>query len=192
MTGRPAKLAMLGAAGLAAGLVLTACGSSGGAPAGGGVGGGASSGMAKQHSAGVTLQVHSGPMGSYLTDQQGKTVYMFASDHPTKATCTGACLNYWPLVKGPAHAGSGVGAGKLATITTNGSKQATYAGHPLYYYTGDTKPGDTNGQGSTNFGAKWWMLAPSGNPITSSSGSAASSAGASSSSSAGGGGGGWG
>jgi hypothetical protein len=90
-------------------------------------------------------------------------------------------------VKGPAAAGSGVSAGKLSTITTSGTKQTTYAGHPLYYYSGDKKAGDTTGQGSTNFGARWWMLAPSGHPITTSG----TSGGSSSSSSAGGGGGGW-
>jgi predicted lipoprotein with Yx(FWY)xxD motif len=184
MTRGPAKLVLLGTAGLAAGLILTACGSSGGSPAGGGPG----SPAAKQHSAATTVQVHSGPMGHYLTDQNGKTLYMFASDSATKSSCTGACQTYWPLVKGPASAGSGISAGKLSTITTAGTKQATYAGHPLYYYAADKKAGDTTGQGSTNFGARWWMLAPSGNPITTSTGT---SGGSSSSSSAGGGGGGW-
>jgi hypothetical protein len=73
----------------------------------------------------------------------------------------------------------------LTTITrSDGTKQVVYAGHPLYYYKLDTAAGQTNGQGSDNFGAMWWLLAPSGQPITSSSSS-------SSSSSAGGGGGGW-
>jgi predicted lipoprotein with Yx(FWY)xxD motif len=131
-------------------------------------------------------------MGSYLTDKSGKTLYMFASDSPTKSSCNSACLNYWPPLTGPAKAGSGVAAGKLGTITTAGKKQVTYAGHPLYLYTLDSKPGDTSGQGSTNFGAKWWMLAPSGKPITGAGASGGSGGSSSSSSAGGGGGGGWG
>jgi hypothetical protein len=75
----------------------------------------------------------------------------------------------------------------LATITrSDGSKQVSYDGHPLYLFKEDTAPGDTNGQGSSNFGAKWWLLAPSGQPITSSgSGSASSPSSAPGSSSAG-------
>jgi hypothetical protein len=64
----------------------------------------------------------------------------------------------------------------LATITrSDGSKQVTYGGHPLYLFKEDTAPGDTKGQGSSNFGAKWWLLAPSGQPITRSGSSASSS-----------------
>jgi predicted lipoprotein with Yx(FWY)xxD motif len=190
MTSKPARFALRGTgmatAGLIAGLVLTACGSSGGgSPAGGGPSAGTNT-----HAGAQTVQMHSGPMGSYLTDKSGKTLYMFASDSATKSSCNSACLNYWPPLTGPAKAGSGVAAGKLGTITTAGKKQVTYAGHPLYLYTLDTKPGDTNGQGSTNFGAKWWIIAPSGKPITGASGGSGGSS--SSSSAGGGGGGGWG
>jgi len=91
---------------------------------------------------------------------------MFASDTPTKSTCTGSCLSFWPPLDGKATAGSGVTASKLGTITgTNGSAQVTYAGHPLYYYAADKKPGDVKGQGSNQSGALWWILAPSGAPI---------------------------
>lgn len=175
----PLRIVAMGAAGLAAGLVLTACGSSAGSPAGGGA-----SPMGKQHATAATVQVHSGPMGTYLTDQSGRTLYIFTSDTATKSSCTGVCLTYWSPLKGPVSAGSGVSAGKLTTITTDGHKQATYAGHPLYYYAGDTKPGDTNGEGSNNFGARWWMLAPSGKPLTSTTGGSGAP---STSSSAGGG-----
>jgi len=63
----------------------------------------------------------------------------------------------------------------LGTITrTDGTKQVTYDGHPLYTFQLDTAAGDTKGQGSNNFGAKWWLLAPSGQPITSTSGGSSS------------------
>jgi hypothetical protein len=70
----------------------------------------------------------------------------------------------------------------LAMITrADGTKQVTYDGHPLYYYKQDTDAGDTYGQGSNNFGAKWWLVAPSGHAIT--GGAAGTSAPASSPSS---------
>lgn len=73
----------------------------------------------------------------------------------------------------PAAAG-GVQAGMLATGSrSNGSTRVTYAGHPLYRFTDDSKPGDTNGRGFNNVGAKWWLMAPSGQPITSTSSASA-------------------
>jgi hypothetical protein len=74
-------------------------------------------------------------------------------------------------------AGGGAKATDLGTITrSDGAKQATYDGHPLYYFVGDSGPGQTAGQGSDNFGAKWWLVAPSGAEITAAD--AASAAGA--------------
>jgi hypothetical protein len=76
----------------------------------------------------------------------------------------------------------------LGTITrSDGKKQVTYKGHPLYYYAADSSPGQTSGQGLNQFGAKWWLVAPSGTAITS-SGSGGSSSGGGGSSSGGGGG----
>jgi predicted lipoprotein with Yx(FWY)xxD motif len=156
-------------AALAAGLVLSACSSSGGsgggttAAAGGGATGSASGGASS-----ITVVTRSGPLGTYLTDGSGKTLYMFASDTPTKSTCTGSCLSFWPPLDGKATAGSGVTASQLGTITgTNGAAQVTYAGHPLYHYAADKKPGDVKGQGSNQSGALWWILTPSGAPIES-------------------------
>ena len=60
----------------------------------------------------------------------------------------------------------------LATITrSDGSKQVAYGGHPLYYFAGDSATGDTNGEGVDGFGAKWWVVSPSGASITKASGS---------------------
>lgn len=181
--GRTVKLA--GAAGALA-LVATACSSGGHSGGSSPVAGTATAGG----QATTTVMTHSGPMGTFLTDAAGKSLYMFASDTATKSTCSGACLSYWPplTASGAVRASGSVTTSKLKTITrSDGTKQVTYAGHPLYYYRGDTAPGDTNGQGSSNFGAKWWLLTPSGAPITGSSAPASSS-----SSSSSGGGGGWG
>ena len=148
-------------------------------------GGAATSSTSSSSSSGaVTIETHSGAMGTFLTNGQGMSLYMFASDTSSKSSCTGACLTYWPPVTGTATATGGANASMLGTITgADGTTQVTYGGHPLYTFAGDKKAGDTTGQGSTNFGAKWWLLAPSGQPISGASGGASSS-----SSSSGGGG----
>jgi predicted lipoprotein with Yx(FWY)xxD motif len=152
-----------GAAVFAAGVLVAACSSSGGA------GATASTPASAPASGSVTIEAHSGPLGTFLTDSSGKSLYMFASDTSTKSSCTGQCLTYWPPLDGAAKAGSGITGSKLGTINAGGAKQITYGGHPLYYYAGDSKAGDTSGQGSNNFGAKWWLLAPTGKPITAAS-----------------------
>ncbi len=147
------------------------------APAGGG-GSSASTGAA------ATVETHSGDAGTYLTDASGRALYDFASDKGTASNCTGACASYWPPLTTtgtPAAKGDAV-ASMLGTITrTDGTKQVTYNGHPLYYFKLDTTAGDTKGQGSDNFGAKWWLVAPSGDSITSASGASSPASSASSS-----------
>jgi hypothetical protein len=77
---------------------------------------------------------------------------------------------------GKVTASGGATAGGVGTITrSDGTKQATYDGHPLYYYVGDTGAGQDNGQGNDGFGAKWWVVAPSGAAITGSSSGATTS-----------------
>ena len=77
-----------------------------------------------------------------LTDAKGFTLYWFVPDTAAKSNCNGSCATFWPPVKGPASLASGV-KGTLGTITrSDGSVQATFDGHPLYTYKGDSKPGD--------------------------------------------------
>jgi predicted lipoprotein with Yx(FWY)xxD motif len=107
-----------------------------------------------------------------LTNAKGFTVYWFAPDTSTKSNCNGSCARYWPPVKGPVTAGPGV-TGKLGTITrSNGTKQATYNGHPLYTYVGDTAPGQDKGNGLNLSGGLWHQITVSGSaaPASSSSG----------------------
>jgi len=104
-----------------------------------------------------------------LTDGKGRAVYMFASDTTTSSTCAGACATVWPPLPAPAAptVGGDASTTQLGAITrSDGSRQLTYAGHPLYYYQADTASGDTKGEGSDGFGAKWWVLSPDGSPIT--------------------------
>jgi len=97
-----------------------------------------------------------------VTNAKGFVLYWFAPDTPTSSKCTGSCATYWPPVTGPATAGSGV-TGTLGTITrSDGTKQATYDGHPLYTYAGDTAPGQAKGNGLNVSGGLWYEMTVSG------------------------------
>jgi hypothetical protein len=87
----------------------------------------------------------------------------------TKSACTGACASAWPPLR--ASAKPTVGAGARASIVgktprSDGQPQVTYHGHPLYTYTGDQNPGDTNGQGLTVFGGGWFAVSPAGDQVS--------------------------
>jgi predicted lipoprotein with Yx(FWY)xxD motif len=157
--------------------------SSGGAPSSAASGGG-SSGAAM-------VESHSGPDGTYLTDSSGRTLYLFMADTGGASNCNGSCAAAWPPLTSTAAptAGSGVTASSLGTITrSDGTKQVTYGGHPLYYFSQDSSAGQMTGQGSPAFGATWYIVSPAGSAITSTSGGSGTPApsGSSSSKSAGG------
>jgi predicted lipoprotein with Yx(FWY)xxD motif len=123
-------------------------------------------------------------------------VYLWVKDTGDASACTGACAGAWPPVTatGTVTASGSAKASDLGTITrSDGTKQVTYDGHPLYYFSGDSGPGTASGQGSDGFGAKWWLVAPSGSDVTASvtsftaSGSAAAPAATTKPSSSGGG-----
>ncbi|HMD88934.1 MAG TPA: hypothetical protein VKF38_07205 [Anaerolineaceae bacterium] len=103
-------------------------------------------------------------LGNYLTDQNGRALYILVKDTPTVSNCNGTCAALWPPLIGTATAGSGVTASMIGVITRqDGSSQVTYNGHPLYYLSKDVNPQDVNGQGFGN--GNWWVLSPSGAPI---------------------------
>jgi predicted lipoprotein with Yx(FWY)xxD motif len=116
-------------------------------------------------------------LGSFLTDSQGRTLYVFSKDTSNTSTCTGNCAQTWPpfTSQGTSQGGSGVTASMIGTSArSDGSTQVTYNGHPLYYYSGDKNMGDTNGQG---IGGNWFVISPSGDPVQASApGGAATSA----------------
>jgi predicted lipoprotein with Yx(FWY)xxD motif len=107
-------------------------------------------------------------LGGILVDGQGRTLYLFAKDRQGRSRCDGTCATYWPplLTHGKPAAGQGVN-GSLLGIThrAGGSTQVTYAGHPLYRFVQDSRPGQTTGQDSHAFGASWYVLAPTGRKI---------------------------
>jgi predicted lipoprotein with Yx(FWY)xxD motif len=94
---------------------------------------------------------------------------MWVGDDAGKSNCSGQCAEAWPPVVADSapRASGGARASNLGTITrSDGRKQVTYKGRPLYYFVVDSGPGTTKGQGSDSFGARWWLLAPSGAAIT--------------------------
>jgi predicted lipoprotein with Yx(FWY)xxD motif len=97
-----------------------------------------------------------------LTNAKGFTLYWFAPDTATKSNCNGSCAAYWPPVKGPVTADPGV-TGTLGTIKrADGSTEATYDGHPLYTYVGDTAPGQARGNSLNLNGGLWHEVTVSG------------------------------
>ncbi len=125
----------------------------------------------------ATVATRTGPLGTYLVDGQGRSLYLFLADTGNTSHCSGACAEVWPplVTSGPPQAGSGVAANKLGTTEPSGGvKQVTYNGHPLYRYSVDQNPGDTKGQGLNQFGALWWLVSPNGSAITSTSSSSGS------------------
>src|SRR6266436_5451324 len=135
--------------------LLAACGSSApststSTPATSGAGSGASSSQpGNSNASSTTIMTHSTSKGTVLTTAQGKTIYWFAIDTPTMSNCSGSCASFWPPVIGTPAAASGTTLPHgFGTITrSDGKVQATYNGHPLYTYVGDTAAGQVNGNG---------------------------------------------
>lgn len=114
---------------------------------------------------GVTIAARSTSLGAILTGAGGRTVYLFEADKGGKSSCNGACAQNWPPVAAGAP-GTGIKASLLTTTTrSDGSKQAVYNGHPIYYFSGDTQPTDTKGQGLHAFGADWYEIGPTGSKV---------------------------
>jgi predicted lipoprotein with Yx(FWY)xxD motif len=158
--------------GSAVALVLAAS-----AVAGCGSGGGNASGSsappktADGHSA--TVGVANENLGKILVDSQGRTLYLFQRDSGTKSTCTGVCAVEWPPLRASREPTVGAGGSASAVATSarsDGKPQVTYNGHPLYLFSGDQGPNDTNGQGVNAFGGLWYALSSSGNKVTTSAG----------------------
>ena len=151
----------------------------------------ASSGSSAAASSAALVVTTNSSLGQIVTTGSGMTVYRYDADSasPSKSNCSGGCASAWPPVLATGSgtpAVTGVSAGLVGEITrSDGSKQLTLDGWPLYTYAGDSAAGATAGQGS---GGVWWAVTPAG--AKASSGGAASSA-ASASSSAASGGSGW-
>jgi predicted lipoprotein with Yx(FWY)xxD motif len=178
VSGRTKLAAGVGGA-LGAAVLVAACSSAGsssagaaasGAPTGSSTGSSSSSSSANASDATV-IKTASSSAGTVLTNGSGRAVYLWVKDTGDMSNCNGACAGAWPPVTTTSSvtASGGAKASDLGTITrSDGAKQVTYDGHPLYYFSGDSGPGTATGQGSDGFGAKWWLVAPAGSDVTAS------------------------
>src|SRR5215469_2509332 len=151
------------AASAAAAVALAACNSSGTPSA-------ASSGGNDPAAGAVSVKTANIGSAMVLTNANGFTLYSFSPDTSTTSKCNGKCATVWPPVKGPVTA-AGI-TGTFGTITrANGSIQATFDGHPLYTYVGDTSPGQAKGNGLNAAGGLWREVTTSGSAPAGSSSS---------------------
>jgi len=107
-------------------------------------------------------------LGQIIVDGRGRSLYLFEKDTHGRSACSGLCTTYWPplLTNGKSMAIKGAKPSLLGSVRrADGSRQVSYAGHPLYFFSGDTGRGQTNGEGLQDFGAGWYALAPSGTKI---------------------------
>ena len=151
---RTKSLALLAAAGAVALMALGAA---------------AAGGSAAARHAQPTLEVRSTALGKVLVNSKGHTLYLFEKDRGAKSACFGACAKNWPplRVSGKPTVGHGLSASKVGTTKrSDGNRQVTYKGHPLYLFVKDTKPGNTKGQNLDAFGAEWSALTPAGNQVS--------------------------
>lgn len=105
-------------------------------------------------------------LGTYLSAYNGMTLYTYSPDmavmgNADASTCTGACAANWPPYTVPAVSDIHVSAATTGTVGTtmraDGTLQVTYNGMPLYFYSKDTTPGQTEGQG---VGGVWYVAKP--------------------------------
>jgi predicted lipoprotein with Yx(FWY)xxD motif len=121
-----------------------------------------------------------GNLGKILVNRAGRTLYLFQKDSGSTSACTGACAAAWPPLRssGRLTAGAGLRGDELGMSSrSDGKPQVTYNGRPLYLFSGDNKAGDTNGEGSTAFGAGWFALTAAGNKVAGSPSSSGGSSG---------------
>jgi len=168
-TRTPGAVRLVAGLALALGVTLAAAACSSSSSSTSAASASASASPAGGSSAGLVITTKTGSAGAFLTDGAGRAVYLWEKDGKNSSACTGACTGAWPplTTTGAVTAAGGADKSDLSTITrSDGTKQVTYDGHPLYYFSGDSGPGTVSGQGSDGFGAKWWLVAPAGTAIT--------------------------
>jgi predicted lipoprotein with Yx(FWY)xxD motif len=118
----------------------------------------------------ATVRVANSRLGRILADSSGRTLYLFKADAGTTSKCFGACATAWPPLRtgGKPSVRGGARAALVGTTKrSDGARQVTYNGHPLYLFVKDHKPGDVTGQGVTAFGATWFAVSPVGKQLSS-------------------------
>jgi predicted lipoprotein with Yx(FWY)xxD motif len=167
---RKIRFLIAAAAPLAIALIAAGCGgsTSGSAYSSGGYGSTVQASAGNGGSGAAQVGVGDSSLGRIVVDSNGRTLYLFEKDKNGRSACYGQCATYWPplVSDGNPVARTGAEQSLLGTIPRrDGSQQATYAGHPLYLYAGDSIAGDVNGEGSQAFGAGWDALSPAGAKI---------------------------
>ncbi len=117
----------------------------------------------------ATVRVRKTRLGKILVNSRGRTLYLFKKDSGTKSACFGACATAWPPLRAGHKPTVGRGAEASLVGTTkrsDGKPQVTYNGHPLYAFIMDKKAGDTNGEGFTAFGGRWFVVSPAGKQVS--------------------------
>jgi predicted lipoprotein with Yx(FWY)xxD motif len=117
---------------------------------------------------GALVAIRKTTLGAILVDARGRTLYLFEKDRSGMSACETTCAKFWPALSSGAtpRAGRGVHRSMLQlTKQHNGVQQVTYAGHPLYTFAGDKRPGQTTGEGLDNFGAGWYALTANGQKV---------------------------
>lgn len=130
----------------------------------------ATTGLAAASGGRATLKLRKTSLGKILVNGKGRTLYMFAADRRNKDNCLKVpnCAHVWPLLttSGKPVLKSGVKRSLVGTIKlSNGKKQVTYAGHPLYTYIADSHPGNVFGEGVFQSGAKWYVVNGAGKVV---------------------------
>jgi predicted lipoprotein with Yx(FWY)xxD motif len=117
--------------------------------------------------ASTVIRGQTSPLGRIIVDHAGRTLYLFEKDTPGSSACYGTCAGIWPPLTTTTKVTPAAGlTARVGTFKrSDGTMQVTYNGHPLYYYVGDASAGQTKGQALDQFGAEWYVLAPTGNKV---------------------------
>lgn len=116
----------------------------------------------------ASLTAKASRYGKVLFDGKGRALYLFARDRGNRSSCYGGCAQVWPpyIVTRAPKALGGVSQRLIGTTRRHdGTLEVTYAGHPLYRFTGDKSPGEITCQGVSNFGGVWLVVTPRGTAV---------------------------
>jgi len=154
---------------LVAALSIAGCGGDGDDASSGAGGNGQGSAAANEPPASgrptIVSSASVSELGEVIVDSEGFTLYDFHKDTGGSPSCYDACAETWPplLADGDLQASEGAEESQLGIVNrTDGTVQVTYAGYPVYTYTGDEEAGEANGHDIDSFGAEWYALQPSG------------------------------
>lgn len=144
--------------GMMAGLALASSGLVGASAAS------AHSGAAPAAHHGVKVSLRHTSKGKVLVGPNGHSLYNFSIDTKNHSNCDSTCRLYWHPLKSKAKPRAGTGV-KQRLLGRTSSHQVTYHGRPLYYYVGDTAPGQIMGEGSPLSGGYWYLMNAKGKSV---------------------------